>query len=346
MRVLVTGHQGYLGTVMVPILREAGHDVVGLDSGLFADCILGPAPSDPIAIMDNRPSDLRDISVKQLIGFDAVIHLAALSNDPLGALAPDITFDVNYHGSVRLAACAKDAGVSRFLYASTCSVYGSAGDDLVNEDAPLRPLTPYAESKVRVEDDVAALADSGFSPVFLRNATAFGFSPRLRADIVLNNLVGYAVLIGEVRVLSDGTPWRPLVHAADIAAAFATCLTAPKEAIHARAFNIGCESNNLTVAEIAQAVVDVVPGAVLRITGESGPDPRSYRVDFTRAREALGYNARWTVPEGANELYQEYVTNALTESGFFTRFTRLAHLEQLRRDGVVDESIRRVSPIA
>ena len=225
MRVLVTGHQGYLGTVMVPILQAAGHDVTGLDSGFFADCVLGPAPTDPPGMR----VDLRDVTREQLEGFEAVIHLAALSNDPLGALAPQITYDINHHASVRLARLAKEAGVRRFLYASTCSVYGAAGEDLVTEDAPLRPLTPYAESKVRVEDDVAAIADDSFSPVFLRNATAFGFSPRLRADIVLNNLVGHAVLTGDVRVLSDGTPWRPLVHARDIATAFLVALEAPIE---------------------------------------------------------------------------------------------------------------------
>src|SRR6478736_1895715 len=251
MRVLVTGHQGYLGTVMVPILEAAGHDVSGLDSGFFADCVLGPPPKDPPGLR----VDLRDVTREQLEGFEAVIHLAALSNDPLGALAPQITYDINHHASVRLARLAKEAGVRRFLYASTCSVYGAAGEDLVTESAPLKPLTPYAESKVRVEDDVAALADESFTPVFLRNATAFGFSPRLRADIVLNNLVGHAVLTGQVKVLSDGTPWRPLVHALDIAEAFATCLTAPAEVISARAYNIGDEANNLTVADIAADVV-------------------------------------------------------------------------------------------
>jgi nucleoside-diphosphate-sugar epimerase len=339
MRVLVTGHQGYLGTVMVPMLEAAGHDVTGLDSGFFADCVLGPPPKDPPSIR----ADLRDVTVADLSGFDAVIHLAALSNDPLGALAPQITYDINHHASVRLARLAKDAGVRRFLYASTCSVYGSAGEDLVTESAPLRPLTPYAESKVRVEDDVAAIADESFSPVFLRNATAFGFSPRLRADIVLNNLVGHAVLTGKVRVLSDGTPWRPLVHARDIANAFVTCLTAPTEAICCKAYNIGTESNNLTVAEIAQAVVDVVPDSKLLITGESGPDPRSYRVDFSRAREALGFEAAWTIADGAAELYKEYTAAGLTAEDFARKFTRLPHLEALRARGILDDSMRRVT---
>jgi nucleoside-diphosphate-sugar epimerase len=333
---MVTGHQGYLGTVMVPILQAAGHDVVGLDSGFFADCVLGPVPADPPGIR----VDLRDVTVEQLTGFDAVIHLAALSNDPLGALAPEITYDINYHASVRLARLAREAGVRRFLYASTCSVYGSAGEELVTESAPLRPLTPYAESKVRVEDDVSAIADDSFSPVFLRNATAFGFSPRLRADIVLNNLVGHAVLTGDVRVLSDGTPWRPLVHAQDIATAFLVALEAPVNKVHCAAYNVGTESNNLTVAEIAQSVVDVVPNAKLLITGETGADPRSYRVDFSAFRDALGFQAAWTVPDGAAELYKNYVSAGLTEHGFAKKFTRLAHLQALREVSQLDESMR------
>lgn len=339
MRVLVTGHQGYLGTVMVPILQAAGHDVSGLDSGYFEDCVLGAEPQDPPTIR----VDLRDVAIEQLIGFDAVVHLAALSNDPLGALAPEITYDINHFASVRLARLAKAAGVHRFLYASTCSVYGAAGDGLVTEDAPLRPLTPYAESKVRVEDDVAAIADGSFSPVFLRNATAFGFSPRLRADIVLNNLVGHAVLTGKVRVLSDGTPWRPLVHARDIAAAFLTALEAPVDKVHCRAYNVGSAMNNVTVAEIANAVVNVVPGAELLITGESGADPRSYRVDFSAYRNALGFEAAWSIPDGAAELYGAYVSAGLTAADFASTFTRLSRLESLRTDGIIDSSMRRIT---
>jgi nucleoside-diphosphate-sugar epimerase len=339
MRVLVTGHQGYLGTVMVPILQDAGHDIVGLDSGLFADCVLGPAPKDPPGIQ----VDLRDVTCEHLNGFDAIIHLAALSNDPLGALAPQITYDINHLASVRLAKLAKAAGVRRFLYASTCSVYGASSQDLVTEDAPLRPLTAYAESKVRVEDEVAAIADDSFSPAFLRNATAFGFSPRLRADIVLNNLVGHALLTGDVRVMSDGTPWRPLVHARDIAKAFLLTLEAPIESMHCAAFNVGTEANNVMVADIAQSVVDAVPGARLLITGETGSDPRSYRVDFSAFRRAVGFEAEWSIPEGAVELFKEYTSAGLCSTQFFNRFTRLPRLEALRTVGVLDESLRWIS---
>ncbi len=340
MRVLLTGHQGYLGTVMAPVLAAAGHEVVGLDAGLFADCVLGPQPADP----PGPRVDLRDLTADHVAGVDAVIHLAALSNDPLGSLAPQLTYDINHHASVRLARLARDAGARRFLYASTCSVYGAAGgDDLVGEDAPLRPVTPYAESKVRVEDDLHALADGDFSPVFMRNATAFGYSPRLRADIVLNNLVGHALLSGEVLVLSDGTPWRPLVHAADIARAFAAALTAPRDAVHDKAFNIGTERNNVTVAEIANEVVEAVPGSTLRITGEAGADPRSYRVDFSRFRAAIpGFDCEWSVKAGAVELIEAYQKHGLTKESFERRFTRLAWLKDRSGAGAVDGTLRHV----
>jgi nucleoside-diphosphate-sugar epimerase len=340
MRVLLTGHKGYLGTVMAPVLAAAGHEVVGLDSGLFEDCVLGPQPADPAG----HVVDLRDVTAEHVAGVDAVIHLAALSNDPLGSLAPDLTYDINHHASVKLAKLAKDAGVSRYLYASTCSVYGaSGGDGLVDEDAPLKPVTPYAESKVRVEAEVSELADDDFTPVYMRNATAFGFSPRLRGDIVLNNLTAHAHLSGEVLVLSDGTPWRPLVHAQDIAHAFAAALTAPKEAVHNQAFNIGTEQNNVTVAEIAQEVVEAVPGSKLRITGEAGADPRSYRVDFSRFRKAIpDFACEWTVKDGAVELIQAYRTFGLTRDSFTQCFTRLQWLRHQGAAGRVDDTLRRL----
>jgi nucleoside-diphosphate-sugar epimerase len=336
-RILLTGHQGYLGTVMAPILAAAGHEVTGLDSGLFADCVLGTLDTPDVA---GLAVDLRDVTVEQLAGFDAVVHMAALSNDPLGSLAPEITFDINHHASTRLARLAKEAGVGRFVYASTCSVYGAqSGDELVDEDAPLKPVTPYAISKVRVEDDLLELADADFVPVSMRNATAFGFSPRLRADIVLNNLTGHAVLTGVVKVLSDGTPWRPLAHAEDIAGAVVAALGAPADVVRGRAYNVGTERNNATVAEIAQAVVEAVPGSELLITGEAGNDPRSYRVDFARARKELGFEAAWTIPAGARQLVAEYRARALTQSAFDERFTRLAVLKARQAAGTLDESM-------
>lgn len=337
MHVLVTGHEGYLGVIVCRALVGAGHRVTGLDAGYYRGCTLGPEP----ATVTGYSLDLRDVQPGHLRGVDAVVHLAALSNDPVGDLAPEITYAINHAASVRLARLAKDAGVRRFLYSSTCSVYGAAGgDELVDEDAPLRPVTPYAVSKVRVEDELHALADADFTPVSLRNATAYGFSPRLRADIVVNNLVGWACLTGEVKVLSDGTPWRPLVHAQDIAAAFLAVLEADASAVSGQAFNVGRQGENHRVSEIAAAVAEVVGGCRVNITGEAGNDPRSYRVDFSRITRAVpAYQPAWTMRAGAAELYAAYRRYGLTLDDFSNRFVRLRRLAALQEAGVLDADL-------
>jgi nucleoside-diphosphate-sugar epimerase len=284
MKVLVTGHNGYIGSVMVRVLAEAGHDIHGLDSYLFEQCTFGADQPDIPA----RRVDLRDVEVSDVQGFDAVIHLAAISNDPLGNLNPRGTYDINHLASVRLAEKARAAGIQRFLFASSCSTYGLSGsDDLLTEHANFNPITPYGESKVLVERDVAKLATGDFSPVFLRNATAYGVSPRLRADIVVNNLVGRAFTTGQIRIESDGTPWRPLVHIEDISRAFLAVLEAPRAAIHNQSFNVGQSSENYRISEIAEMVLAVVPGSRVTYADGGGPDPRCYRVDCSKIAAAL-----------------------------------------------------------
>jgi nucleoside-diphosphate-sugar epimerase len=337
MNVLVTGNLGYIGSVLAARFRAAGHEVSGLDSGLFSGCDLGPAPEPIPTLM----LDLRDVDVRHLAGFDAVVHLAALSNDPLGNLAPEHTWEINHEASVRLAQLAREAGVSRFLYASSCSVYGVTEDGAtVDEEAPMRPTTPYAASKVRVEDDLHGLADGDFSPVYLRNATVYGFSPRLRADVVLNNLVGSAFLDGEVRVLSDGSPWRPLVHVRDVANAFLAALGAERGAVHDRAFNVGSDDGNYRVQELA-TVAGEVTGAPVAILGAPDPDARSYRVSFARLNATLPeFRCEWTAKAGAQELLDAYRTYGLTREQFERRFTRLARIGDLLGDGKLGEDLR------
>lgn len=338
MRVMVTGHRGYIGAAMVPMLLEAGHTVVGLDSDLFEQCTFGPGLLDVPALR----VDLRDVEPRHLDGFDAVVHLAALSNDPLGDLNPNVTYDINHAASVRLARLAKEAGVPRFLYSSSCSSYGTAGDDLVDETAALRPITPYAISKVRVEQDVACLADDRFSPTFLRNATAYGVSPRLRFDLVLNNLTAWAFARGRVHIKSDGTPWRPIVHIEDIACAFLAVLAAPRDVVHNQALNVGRQGENYRIRDLADIVREVVPGARIEYAEGGGPDLRSYRVDFGKIQRLLpDFKPRWTARQGAEELHAAYRVGGLViEDCEGPRFRRIDHLRQLLAAGRIDATLR------
>jgi nucleoside-diphosphate-sugar epimerase len=338
MRVLVTGHRGYIGTVMVPMLVQAGHTVVGLDSDLFEQCTFHPGIFD----VPQLRVDLRDVQARDLEGFDAVIHLAALSNDPLSDLNPDITYDINHFASVRLARLAKDAGVPRFLYSSSCSSYGQAGDNFVDETAALNPITAYAISKVRVEQDVARLADDRFSPTFLRNATAYGVSPRLRFDLVLNNLTAWAYAKGRVHIKSDGTPWRPIVHIEDIARAFLAVLGAPREVVHNEALNVGQTEENYRIRELADIVQDVVPGSQIEYAKDGGPDPRCYRVDFGKIQRLLPeFKPQWNARRGAEELYDAYRRGGLViEDCEGPRFKRIDHLKFLLATDRVDSTLR------
>jgi nucleoside-diphosphate-sugar epimerase len=336
-RVLLTGHRGYIGSVLAPLLREFGDDVVGLDSDLFDGCDFAP--------LEDFPSlrvDLRDVQIDQLVGYDAILHLAALSNDPLSNLDPELTYEINHRASVRLAHLAKQAGVPRFIFSSSCSLYGAAGDEFLDETAAFNPVTAYGESKVFVERDVRRLADDDFSPTFLRNATAYGVSPRLRGDLVVNNLVGYAYTTGEVLIKSDGSPWRPLVHIRDISAAFIAVLHAPRELVHNESFNVGRTDENYRIREVADMVREVVPGSIVSYAADGGPDLRCYRVNCSKIQQVLSaFRPRWTVRRGVEELYETYQLANLRLSDLDgPRYIRLAQIKQLQSTARLDSTLR------
>jgi nucleoside-diphosphate-sugar epimerase len=339
MHLLISGHNGYLGRVMARFLEQRGHSVVGLDTGFYNDCCFGPKEAAPKTIAH----DTRDVTIEQLKGFDALIHLAALSNDPLGELAPEWTDEINHKATVRLAKLARDAGIKRFLFSSSCSMYGTATKDgPITEDAPLRPLTQYATSKVRAEEALSALADSNFSPVFLRNSTAYGVSPALRADLVLNNLVGWAYTTGKIKIMSDGSPWRPLVHVEDIARAFEAVLNAPREVVHNQPFNVGVNSENYQVRDLARIAQETVPGCSIEYAGKSDPDNRTYIVDFSKLAGKLPeFQPKWNAQKGAVELYRAYQNAQLQFDDFQGRkYVRIKQLKYLLDEGQLDMSLR------
>lgn len=341
MRVLVTGNRGYIGTVLVPMLLERGHDVVGLDTDLYRRSTFGTEPQSVPTIT----KDIRDVEPEDLEGIDAVIHLAALSNDPLGNLRPELTYEINHRASVRLANLAKQQGVERFLFSSSCSTYGAAGDDFIDETGEFNPVTPYGDTKVLVERDLSRLADDDFTPTYLRNATAYGVSPRLRFDLVVNNLTAWAMATGEVFLKSDGTPWRPIVHVRDIAQAFVRILEADRDRVHDEAFNVGRTDENYQIREIAEVIRDTVPNTEIGFADGAGPDERTYRVNCNKIQRVLpAFEPQWTLERGAQELYEAYDRYGVKVEDFEgPRYKRLDHIQKLQADGLLDDSLRWVS---
>ena len=343
MRVLVTGNHGYIGTVMVPMLQAAGFEVCGLDSDLFEGCVFGDASvTGEISNIPYLRKDIRDVELDDLKGVDAIVHLCALSNDPLGNLNPKVTYEINHEGSVKLAKLAKEAGVERYVLSSSCSVYGASTVDVVNEESEVKPVTPYAASKVLAERDISVLADNDFSPTFLRSATAYGLSPMLRFDVVVNNFVAWSFTKGIVLLKSDGSAWRPFVHIQDISRAFIAALKAPRDAVHDQIINVGQNKENFRIREVAEIVKQTVPNSQIQYVEGAEPDQRSYCVEFNKIATALpDFKPEWTVPKGAKQLYEAYKkVGLLVEEFEGSRYRRITHLENSLRSGKVDNTLR------